>query len=128
MQLNFASPHIIADVSLSRTPKSLDGKHLTLLHLISILVFDEWYLFASMNMIPQDIMTSDVSDSFHWKGLPADFNLVAFHDLLDRGPDITHSRVNPCFLYYPSATMLHQAGKKQTHLDSSIGSLLYCSE
>jgi hypothetical protein len=91
--------HLIVHMSLARTPKSLNSEHFSLFHLITAVVLDERDLFIPMNAIPFDIMARDTPESSHREGLASYLNLIALHDFLDSGPNVTHPRINTCFLF-----------------------------
>lgn len=92
------SPYIIAYESFAGTPESLNGKYFSLLHFVSIVVFDKGNLFTAMDMVPKNIMACNVSDGFHREELSGNLDFVAFHHLLDRGADVTHPCVNASML------------------------------
>lgn len=90
--------YIIVKNASAGTSKCFDGEDFTLLHLVRPVVLDERDLFATMNIILKDIMPGNIPDGFHRVGLSGDFDLVAFHDFLDRRADFTHSGVNASML------------------------------
>jgi hypothetical protein len=52
-----------------------------------------------MNAIPFDIMARETSKSFHREGLASYLNLIALHDFLDSGPNVTNPGIDTCFLF-----------------------------
>jgi hypothetical protein len=92
------SSYVIAQDSSASTSEGLNGKYFSLLHFVSIVVFDKGNLFTAMNMIPKNIMACDISDRLHRKSLPGNFNFVALHYLLNRSADVTHPCINASML------------------------------
>lgn len=90
--------YIIVENAFAGTSKCFDGEDFTLLHLVRPVVLDERDLFATMDIILKDVMPGDIPDGFHRVGLSGDFDLVAFHDFLNRRADFTHSGVNASML------------------------------
>jgi hypothetical protein len=90
--------YVIAQNASACTPESLDGKYFSLLHFVPIVILDKGDLFTAMNVIPKNIMACDISDRLHWKGLPGNFNFVAFHYFLDCSADVTHPCINASML------------------------------
>ena len=91
--------------SSTSTPESLNGKNLSLLHFVPVVIFDKRNLFPTVDLVLANIMACDISDGFHRKGLSTNLDLVAFHHLLDRGADVTHPCVNTSMLF------MHQLNK-----------------
>jgi hypothetical protein len=92
------SAYIILEKSSAGTPKSFNSKHFSLLHFVMIIVLNKWNLFTAMDLVSQDIMACDVADRFDRKDLFVNLDFVAFHHLLNRGADVTHSCVDASML------------------------------
>jgi hypothetical protein len=98
LRINFDT-HLIAHTSLARTPKSLNSKYFSLFHLVTAIILDERDLFITMNAISFDIMAAETPESFHREGLSSDLNLIALHDFLDSGPNVTNPGIDTCLLF-----------------------------
>lgn len=74
--------------------KRFDGEDFSLFHLRLIGVLDERDRLSTMDTVVIDVVCRNVTDWLHLVRLPADFNFVAFHSLLDRGAYITNANVD----------------------------------
>jgi hypothetical protein len=52
-----------------------------------------------MNAILFDVMARKTPESFDWEGLAPYLNLIALHNFLDSGPNVTNPGLNTCFLF-----------------------------
>ena len=118
------SAYIIVEESSASASKSFNSKHFSLLHFVSIIVLDKWNLLTAMNLVSQDIMAGDVANRSDREDLSVNLDFVAFHHLLNRGADVTHSCVDASMLsvQYISSTILN-ISSRQTYHNASIRSL-----
>lgn len=82
-----------------------------------------------MNLIPLDVVPSDVPHRFHREGFAANLNLVAFHRFLDGSTDVANPNINSGILTIISDTRCRIAPEVGwLYLDTSVCSVLHCSE
>lgn len=91
--------HIIPHISFASTAKGFDREDLAFLHALGGIGLDEGDLFATMDLVAEDVVAGDVADGFDGDGLVVEFDFVAFHYFLDGGADVGHSGVDAGFLY-----------------------------
>jgi hypothetical protein len=75
-----------------------------------------------MDLIWLDIVPTEIADGFHGERSAFDFDLVALHDFLDRGSDVTHLRINSSFLHTISSVKIRNV--TEADLYSSIRCVL----
>lgn len=90
--------YIIVEESFASASKSLNGKYFSLFHLLLVVVLDEGNLFTAVDMVTENIVASEIPDSFDREDLSVNFDFVALHHLLDRGANVTHPSVNTSML------------------------------
>lgn len=117
--------HIVSHVALSGATEGLDGKHFSLLHLGLVATLDDRHALAAVDDILVDVVSVEVSDRLHWIRGAVDFDLVAFHRLLDGSADVTHTDVDTSFLHRISQGLLHTtADGGNTYTNASISGIL----
>lgn len=79
-------------------PKGFKSKYLSLLHLGLIVILDERDGLSTMDLIPLDVVPSDVPHRFYRKGFAANLNFIAFHRFLDGSTDIADPDINSSIL------------------------------
>lgn len=93
-----SNTHAISQMPPPSTPKCLNRKDLSLLHLSSTGVLHEYNLLVAMDLVLLDIVPSQAADSFDGVGLALEFDLVALHDFLDRGAYVADACIDSGFL------------------------------
>ena len=68
-------------------------------HLRVVVALDDWNVCTRMNMVWLDAVPVEVADRAHAVHAPVQLHFVALHHLLDRGADLSHSRVDASFLH-----------------------------
>ena len=76
-----------------------------------------------MDLVPFDIVTSDVSDRFNRIGPAFDLNFVAFHDFLNFATNIAHSRIDTSMLTTISVSPLIEQLEMLTLIPVLVASL-----
>ena len=89
---------VVLDATSSSASERLNGENVTLLHALVSLAFDERHLFVAVDLVAQNVVACEASDSLHWNGLAVELNLVTLHDLLDDAADMIHTSVDTGFL------------------------------
>lgn len=86
--------HIVIHVAFSSGGKGFDGKDFTFFHTLIGLSLVEGDLLASMDMVAENIVASDVTNCFDRDDLAIKLNFVALHHFLDILTDVVHASID----------------------------------
>ena len=86
------------DLTSSSGAEGFDREDIAFFHALIRLSLDERNLLVAMNPVAQDVMASDVLDSFDRNGLAINLDLVTFHYFLDITADLVNPGVDAGFL------------------------------
>lgn len=90
--------HIVSYEALSGASKGFNGECFAFLHLGLVAPFDNRHALTSMDGKWVNAVAVKVTNAFDRQHLTTNLYFIAFHYLLDCGPDIAHSNIDPCFL------------------------------
>lgn len=92
--------HIVSEISLASAAEGFDREHITLFHALSGVSFDERNLFVTMDLVAQNIMTSNISNRFDRNNLLVELDLITLHYLLNCLTDVIDAGINASFLFF----------------------------
>ena len=75
-----------------------DGEGFALLHLGLVLALDDGHALPAVDAPLADVVAGQVPDGLDGVRFAVELNLVALHDLLDRGADVSDTDVDARFL------------------------------
>ena len=90
--------NIVFDAAATGSAESLDREHVALLHPLRGPGLDEGDLFLAVDLVAQDVVTSEASDCFDGNDFAVELDFVAFHGLLHDLADVIDPGVNASFL------------------------------
>lgn len=90
--------HIVIHVAFTSGGKGFDCKDFTFFHALIGLGLVEGDLLASMDMVAENIMASNVTNCFDRDDLSVKLNFVALYHFLNSLTDVVHASINAGFL------------------------------
>mmetsp|Transcript_21727 Transcript_21727/g.49482 ORF Transcript_21727/g.49482 Transcript_21727/m.49482 type:complete len:359 (-) Transcript_21727:200-1276(-) len=86
---------VLDDVPFPCRRKSLNGVHLTLLHLGRVVVLHDWDRLTCVDLVGSNRMAIEITDWLHWVRLPIDLNLVRLNRLLNSSANLREPCIDP---------------------------------